>query len=150
MRGIVSQARCINSRCLAAPHRAPVSAAAAKRVMAQSSQQPPVLLLDVMDTIVTDPFFEHMPRFFNLTFKELLAAKHPTAWVEFENAIITEDELFAKFFADGRQFDGQALIQHMVSLPYLRWLQLSAVDSWCARLCLAVSQSFTSASAGVC
>ena len=23
-----------------------------------------------------------MPRFFNCTFKELLAAKHPTAWVQ--------------------------------------------------------------------
>ena len=28
----------------------------------------PVLLLDVMDTLVTDPFFEHMPRFFNMSF----------------------------------------------------------------------------------
>jgi hypothetical protein len=45
---------------------------------AATTQQQPVLLLDVMDTLVTDPFFEHMPRFFNMTFKELLAAKHPT------------------------------------------------------------------------
>ncbi|WIA18095.1 hypothetical protein OEZ85_009574 [Tetradesmus obliquus] len=67
-----------------------------------------------MDTIVSDPFFEHMPRFFNLTFKELLAAKHPTAWVEFENDQITQQQLFNKFFADGRQFDGEALIDHMV------------------------------------
>lgn len=83
--------------------------------MQQETQQRPIILFDVMDTIVTDPFFEHMPRFFNMTFKELLAAKHPTAWVEFENDVITEDELLAKFFADGRQFDGQALVQHMVS-----------------------------------
>lgn len=76
--------------------------------------QQPVILLDIMDTIVSDPFFEHMPRFFNLTFKELLAAKHPTAWVEFENDHITQQQLFDKFFADGRQFDGQALIEHMV------------------------------------
>jgi hypothetical protein len=45
---------------------------------AATPTQQPVLLLDVMDTIVTDPFFEHMPRFFGMTFKELLAAKHPT------------------------------------------------------------------------
>ena len=32
--------------------------------------------------VVYDPFFHDMPRFFNCTFKELLAAKHPTAWVQ--------------------------------------------------------------------
>ncbi|KAF6256642.1 HAD-like domain-containing protein [Scenedesmus sp. NREL 46B-D3] len=80
-----------------------------------SSGPQPVILLDVMDTIVSDPFFDHMPRFFNLTFKELLAAKHPTAWVEFEKDQITQQQLFDKFFADRRQFDGQALIEHMVA-----------------------------------
>jgi hypothetical protein len=35
----------------------------------------------VMDTIVSDPFFEHMPRFFGMNFKELLASKHPTGRV---------------------------------------------------------------------
>jgi hypothetical protein len=43
---------------------------------------PPTLLLDVMDTIVYDPFFNDMPRFFDITFNELLAAKHPTAWLQ--------------------------------------------------------------------
>jgi hypothetical protein len=43
--------------------------AAAGPSSASSGQQQPVILLDVMDTIVSDPFFEHMPRFFNLTFK---------------------------------------------------------------------------------
>lgn len=66
------------------PQQQPPPAAAAQ----QQQQQPspvaaheggrPVLLFDVMDTIVTDPFFEAMPRFFNMSFKELLAAKHPT------------------------------------------------------------------------
>lgn len=135
--------------------------AAAASSSSSTTQQQPVLLLDVMDTLVTDPFFEHMPRFFNMSFKELLAAKHPTgreeacrcschthrlwpanlhapdsscttslqhcscshlllpcvltaAWVEFENDVINQDQLFEKFFADGRQFDGQALVQHMV------------------------------------
>lgn len=64
-----------------------------------------------------DPFFEHMPRFFSLSFHELLAAKHPTAWVEFEKAQITEQQLFDKFFHDGRDFDGPALVQHMVGGP---------------------------------
>lgn len=55
-----------------------------------------------------------MPRFFDLSFHELLAAKHPTAWVEFEKAQITEQQLFDKFFQDGRGFDGPALVEHMV------------------------------------
>ncbi|KAI3438280.1 hypothetical protein D9Q98_000715 [Chlorella vulgaris] len=74
---------------------------------------PPTLLLDVMDTIVYDPFFNDMPRFFDITFNELLAAKHPTAWLQFERAEISEEELFRMFFADGRLFDGAALKQHM-------------------------------------
>lgn len=56
-----------------------MSAAAAPAGQSSSMDtSKPVLLLDIMDTIVTDPFFEHMPRFFNMSFKELLAAKHPT------------------------------------------------------------------------
>eukprot|EP00879_Flechtneria_rotunda_P025710 GHRR01027348.1.p1 GENE.GHRR01027348.1~~GHRR01027348.1.p1 ORF type:complete len:120 (+),score=20.34 GHRR01027348.1:97-456(+) len=90
--------------------------ARARAAPADSStqQQQQTVLLDVMDTIIQDPFFEHMPRFFNISFKELLAAKHPTAWVEFESGVINQDQLFAKFFADGRSFDGQALIDYMV------------------------------------
>lgn len=83
-----------------------------------------------------------MPRFFDLTFKELLAAKHPTAWIQvkpvrweqttfaatradlappslalqFECDEISEEELFRIFFSDGRQFDGTALRQHMVRM----------------------------------
>ncbi|KAG1677474.1 hypothetical protein FOA52_001930 [Chlamydomonas sp. UWO 241] len=67
------------------------------------------------DTIVTDPFFTEMPKFFNLTFKELLAAKHPTAWLEFETGEITEAECNAKFFLDGREFNGDALRAMMIA-----------------------------------
>ncbi|PNW73539.1 hypothetical protein CHLRE_13g563200v5 [Chlamydomonas reinhardtii] len=80
-----------------------------------AAQKRPVLLLDIMDTVVYDPFFKEMPVFFNMSFKELLAAKHPTAWVEFECGEITEEQLLAKFFADGRHVDGAALKQMMVS-----------------------------------
>lgn len=38
--------------------------AAAAPAAGGGDPQRPVLLLDVMDTLVTDPFFEHMPRFF--------------------------------------------------------------------------------------
>lgn len=59
-------------------HTHPRQAAPMAAAAAATTQQQPVLLLDVMDTLVTDPFFEHMPPFFDMTFKELLAAKHPT------------------------------------------------------------------------
>lgn len=81
--------------------------------VASSAAGPPVLLLDIMDTVVYDPFFLDMPRFFGISFKELMAAKHPTAWVQFECDQISEEELMRIFFADGRSFDGQALKQHM-------------------------------------
>jgi HAD superfamily hydrolase (TIGR01509 family) len=68
-----------------------------------------VLLLDVMGTLVHDPFYEVMPAFLGMTFDELLAVKHPTAWRDFELGCIDEPTLFARFFRDGRAFDGAGL-----------------------------------------
>ncbi len=79
------------------------------------SSERPIIILDVMDTIVKDPFFEEMPRFFNMPFKQLLQDKHPTAWVEFECGLISEQDLYIKFFKDGRTFDHQGLKKCMVS-----------------------------------
>ncbi|KAL8171844.1 hypothetical protein V2J09_023648 [Rumex salicifolius] len=69
----------------------------------------PILLFDVMDTIVRDPFFEDIPAFFGMPFKELIECKHPTAWLEFETGLIDEDELARKFFKDERKFDLEGL-----------------------------------------
>lgn len=62
-----------------------------------------------------DPFFDQMPQFFGISFQQLMKAKHPTAWIEFETGSIDESELFRKFFLDGSQFDGDALRKCMVS-----------------------------------
>jgi HAD superfamily hydrolase (TIGR01509 family) len=70
----------------------------------------PVLLFDVMDTLVEEPFWRAMPAFFGLTLEELLAVKHPTAWVEFELGQIEEQEFLARFFRDGRAFDRAAFL----------------------------------------
>jgi HAD superfamily hydrolase (TIGR01509 family) len=70
---------------------------------------PRVLLLDVMDTLVQEPFFERAPAFLGLSLRELMAAKHPTAWCEFERDEIDEAELWRRFFRDGRAFDHQGL-----------------------------------------
>jgi len=66
-----------------------------------------VLLFDVMDTLVRDPFRD-MPAFFGMTLAEMLEAKHPTAWVDFESGHIDEPTFLARFFADGRSYDHDA------------------------------------------
>lgn len=74
---------------------------------------PQIILWDVMDTLVRDPFFTHMAGFFGLTFEELLQRKHPTAWGKFELGKLEEHELFERFFADGTPIDGPAFKQHV-------------------------------------
>jgi FMN hydrolase / 5-amino-6-(5-phospho-D-ribitylamino)uracil phosphatase len=63
------------------------------------------VLWDVMDTLVVDPFQRTMPEFFGLTLKELMAIKHPTAWVRFERAELDEQSFLESFFQDGRSYD---------------------------------------------
>lgn len=66
-----------------------------------------------MDTLVRDPFFTRMPSYFGLTLDELVAQKHPTAWRDFELGRIDEEELYLRFFRDGRHIDGPGLKRHM-------------------------------------
>lgn len=76
-----------------------------------------MILWDLMDTLVRDPFFTDMAQFFGLSFEELLAQKHPKTWLEFELGRIGEDELYARFFRDGRSFDGPGF-KRRVSAAY--------------------------------
>jgi FMN phosphatase YigB (HAD superfamily) len=69
----------------------------------------PILLFDVMETLVTEPFFTALPRFFGMTIDQLRREIHPTSWVEFEEGRITEMEYYARFFRDGRAVDADAL-----------------------------------------
>lgn len=80
----------------------------------------PILLWDVMGTLVHDPFFLEMPAFFEMSFDDLLAAKHPRAWVEFELGQLSEQAFLDTFFADGRAFDQQRFVE-AVGDAY-RWL----------------------------
>jgi HAD superfamily hydrolase (TIGR01509 family) len=72
-----------------------------------------ILLLDVMGTLVRDPFYEEMPRFFGVDMRTLLRLKHPTAWLELERGEIDDAVLATRFFADGRTIDVEALKQAM-------------------------------------
>jgi FMN phosphatase YigB (HAD superfamily) len=70
---------------------------------------PQVILWDIMDTLVRDPFFTHMPSFFGHGFDELVAQLRPRVWVDFEVGKLSEAEFFASFFRDGRAIDGPGL-----------------------------------------
>uniref|UniRef100_A0A5B7ATH9 Uncharacterized protein n=1 Tax=Davidia involucrata TaxID=16924 RepID=A0A5B7ATH9_DAVIN len=75
----------------------------------------PILLFDVMGTIVRDPFYQDVPAFFRMSLKELIECKHPTAWIEFEKGLINEMELARKFFKDGRPLDLEGLKNCMIN-----------------------------------
>jgi len=72
------------------------------------------MLLDVMGTLVRDPFYEDVPAFFGTTLEELLVLKHPTAWAEFERGELEESELERRFFLDERAYDHAGLRAVMV------------------------------------
>lgn len=83
-----------------------------------------ILCFDVMDTIVKDPFYSVMPQFFGLTFEELMAAKHPNTWLEFERGNISEATCLERFFLDGRKVNGPGLLSKMHdSYQYLYGVQ---------------------------
>ena len=76
-------------------------------------QAPKVLLLDLMGTLVREPFYRDVPSFFDMSLSELLAVKSPTAWIEFENGQIDEATFLDRFFEDGRVYDQQGLVRMM-------------------------------------
>jgi HAD superfamily hydrolase (TIGR01509 family) len=80
----------------------------------------PILLWDVMGTLVHDPFYEEMPEFFDLPFQDLVQTLQPGAWVDFELGNRTEREFLSDFFSDGRTFDHDAFLR-TVRNAY-RWL----------------------------
>lgn len=69
----------------------------------------PVLLFDVMNTLVRDPFHEDVPAAFGLTLAELLPLLRGETWIRFELGELTEQEFFTQYFRDGRAFDTRAL-----------------------------------------
>ena len=93
----------------------------------------PILLWDVMSTLVTEPFFETMPRFFGMTLQELLEQKDPHAWIDFEHGRIDEATFIARFFADRRPVDGDgltaAMTAHYAYMPGVEALLERLADS---------------------
>jgi FMN hydrolase / 5-amino-6-(5-phospho-D-ribitylamino)uracil phosphatase len=68
-----------------------------------------VVLFDVMDTLVVDPFFNGIEEFFGCPRRELLGALTPDIWPRFERAEIDAATFYATMFHDGRAVDGVGL-----------------------------------------
>lgn len=69
----------------------------------------PVLLLDVMDTLVADPAYEVVLPFFGLEKAEFFRLKSKEAYDAFERGTLTEEEFRRRYFHDGRDFDLEGL-----------------------------------------
>ncbi len=67
-----------------------------------------VLLLDVMDTIVWDPY-RLIPGFFGSDWRELMLEREPSGWLRYERGEIDERTFLSTFFADGRSYDHDGL-----------------------------------------
>jgi putative hydrolase of the HAD superfamily len=67
--------------------------------------RPTIVLWDVMDTLVHDPFRDAMPAFFGMSLAEMMRLKHPSAWGAFERSELSEAAFLASFFSDGRAYD---------------------------------------------
>ena len=65
----------------------------------------PVLLLDVMDTLVHDPFYVEVLEFFAMDLESLFAIKSKQAWFEFERGELDEAAMVERYFEDGRRLD---------------------------------------------
>lgn len=74
-----------------------------------------VLLLDVMGTLVADPFYVEVPAYFGSSLEELLRLKHPRSWLDFEEGRSDEGTFLENFFADRRVFDHAGLKAAMFS-----------------------------------
>ncbi len=74
-----------------------------------------MILFDVMNTLVREPFFADVPGHFGMTLDELLAAKHPTSWFAFERGEIDETAYFEDFFRDRRPIRGDHLLEVLVA-----------------------------------
>jgi FMN phosphatase YigB (HAD superfamily) len=76
---------------------------------------PRIVLFDVMGTLVHEPFYQDVPRFFGMPLEELRRVRHPTAWLDFERGLIDEAEYARRFFKDGsRVLDVEGLKRAMV------------------------------------
>jgi HAD superfamily hydrolase (TIGR01509 family) len=69
-----------------------------------------IVLLDVMSTLVHEPFLAEVPAFLGVELRDLRHALSIEAWVDFECGRIDEGTFAGRFFRDGRAFDYHGLV----------------------------------------
>lgn len=102
--------------------------------MRLSKPTTPILVSDVLDTLVLDPFYNGLASHFGFTsFPAFLDAKSPDQWIEFELGHIDEAQLAANFFKDCRHVSLPDLKQFLKKtyryLPGVQELLLSLRDA---------------------
>ena len=65
----------------------------------------PVLLFDMMDTLVLDPFRDTFPDVLGMSMETLTERARPGVWPDFERGRIDEAMLAARYFRDGTLLD---------------------------------------------
>lgn len=77
-----------------------------QRALSRDGRARLVVVADVLDTLVADPFHNGMAAHLKFdSFEQFLKAKAPNVWVDFELGIIDEMELARTFFKDERTLD---------------------------------------------
>jgi HAD superfamily hydrolase (TIGR01509 family) len=105
---------------------------------------PPILLLDVMGTLVFDPFYACVPPFFRMSFEQLIREKHPTAWIEFELGVIDEAAFLPRFFQDERPYDHRGLKEIMrTNYAWLPGMERLVSDVAAARVPMHALSNYT-------
>ena len=74
----------------------------------------PIMLFDVMDTIVHDPFFHEIPAFWGMTSSQLMPLLSEESWDLFEKNLMDEQTFATHFFKDNRSYDFNTLKQLMI------------------------------------
>jgi HAD superfamily hydrolase (TIGR01509 family) len=130
-------------------------------------QQPPLLVFDLMDTVIVDPFYREVLDYLGTTLPDLGQVKHPTSWLEFETNFcdeasflerfyrpetglrLADQEAFKQIFSDNYRFvpGMEALLTELAHLGQPLWV-LSNYSNWwhLARQKLALDRFF----AGYC
>ncbi|MBC7880133.1 MAG: HAD-IA family hydrolase [Anaerolineae bacterium] len=59
---------------------------------------PPLLVFDLMDTVIVDPFYREVLDYLGTTLPDLGQVKHPTSWIEFETNLCDEISFLERFY----------------------------------------------------
>lgn len=73
----------------------------------------PVVLFDVMDTLVRDPFHEELPRAFGYDKEGFLKNKRADLWPKFERGEITEEAFVSRCLVNGQAPSVETVRSHL-------------------------------------